>query len=282
VVFAKVYHDVAKAQAVYEQMCELAALDGLAEAGLRVATPLAFVPMAAVVLQSPLAGQPLDAVITATVGNDRARRDEGERRVGQAATALAVLHGSGVSSPRLRAVETQVERLLGRAQRVEAIEPDLGAGMVTAASALADTLHLLDAWGARVTLVHGDCKPSQFLVDVDGIGLLDFDHCGRADPAGDVGDFIASLRQMAIRMSASRRGGDHRWLRNLEDCFLDTYVRAGSESGEDFGRRARWYQALALERKAYRAFQRSWRSPLPAALAAEARRCLSDSVWRGT
>ena len=88
--------------------------------------------------------------------------------------------------------------------------------------------------------------------------MLDFDHCGLADQASDVGTFLASLRQ--------RSHG------RLEAPFLDAYVR---ETGDDGCReRAEWYQSVALLRKALRAFARSPRSPIPERLAVEGLACL--------
>ena len=56
-----------------------------------------------------------------------------------------------------------------------------------------------------VGLVHGDCKPSQFLLRGEDVVLLDLDSCGAADPAVDVGTFLATLRQQAVRRALGRR-----------------------------------------------------------------------------
>ena len=47
--------------------------------------------------------------------------------------------------------------------------------------------------------MHGDCKPSQFLIGDGRVYLLDLDHCGVSDQAADVGTFLATLRQQEIR-----------------------------------------------------------------------------------
>jgi hypothetical protein len=47
-------------------------------------------------------------------------------------------------------------------------------------------------------------------------------------------------------------------------------------NGPEFRRRAAWYEAVALLRKALRSFGRSPFSPLPALLIAEAWDCLKD------
>ena len=101
-------------------------------------------------------------------------------------------------------------------------------------------------------------KPSQFRTVGSSLSLLDFDHCGLADPASDAGTFLASLRQRSRRP--------------LEQPFLDAY--AGAVSDAAFPTRALWYESVALLRKALRAFARSPRSSVPDLLAAEGHECL--------
>ena len=133
----------------------------------------------------------------------------------------------------------------------------------------------LDQWGATACLVHGDCKPAQFLIRDQQVALLDFDHCGMADPAVDVGTFLATLQQMKVKQTMKNRGKPARctdWLPDLKRQFLEAYCSAsGDPSG--FWQRAGWYEAVGLLRKAIRGFERSPFSPLPAALVAEA--------WKG-
>ena len=120
------------------------------------------------------------------------------------------------------------------------------------------------AWGAQETVVHGDCKPSQFLIADGAVTLLDFDHCGMADPATDVGTFLASLRQGGV-LRAGGVSATPEWVGELQELFLHEYCRAaGSRDG--FRALSTWYEALALLRKSERAFARSSRSPIPSLL----------------
>ena len=134
-------------------------------------------------------------------------------------------------------------------------------------------------------MVHADCKPSQFLIDGTKVGLLDFDHAGMADPALDVGTFMASLRQLAWRPSPkacrSTRSNMDGSMRDLERSFLDSYCHS-ADVDADFRQRAVWYQAFALLRKAQRAFARSFRSRVPERLVDEARRCLLSAEAEGS
>ena len=122
-------------------------------------------------------------------------------------------------------------------------------------------------------MVHGDCKPSQFRLAGQGVYLMDLDHLGVSDQAADVGTFLASLRQLAIRDSVSgRQRGTSGKVVQLSQTFLGTYLEM--QGDDQLLTRIRWQEAVALERKALRAFARAPRSPLASALVREANRCL--------
>ena len=102
---------------------------------------------------------------------------------------------------------------------------------------------------------------------------MDLDHLGISDQAADVGTFLASLRQLAVRDSVTGRTADTSGvITELSELFLEHYLQA---RGDDRLRaRIRWQEGAALERKALRAFARAPLSPLPNALVREANRCL--------
>jgi aminoglycoside phosphotransferase (APT) family kinase protein len=151
------------------------------------------------------------------------------------------------------------------------VDPATGTSLLDLASRLAATMQ--DVPRGVVGLVHGDCKPNQFLVRGDrDVVLLDLDSCGRADPAGDVGTFLATLRQHAVRRLLARRAGSPatRTTGSRGEVFLREYLRAaGGTADAELRRRICWYEAVALERKALRCFARAPRSPLTGALVAE-------------
>jgi aminoglycoside phosphotransferase (APT) family kinase protein len=125
---------------------------------------------------------------------------------------------------------------------------------------------------AHTGVVHGDCKPSQFLITERGVVLLDLDHVGISDQAADVGTFLASLRQQDVRPLAGRSGRPSASSASLAELFLAGYLAGGGTCREPS--RTRWQEAVALERKALRAFARAPRSPVPRALIVEAHACL--------
>jgi hypothetical protein len=124
---------------------------------------------------------------------------------------------------------------------------------------------------------HGDCKPSQLLLDGPHAVLLDLDHVGMSDQAGDVGTFLASLRQLGVRWTRAKPDGTSA-LTSLGTAFLESYLAA---RGDDTLRpRIRWQEAVALERKALRAWSRAPGSPTARDLVREANRCLDTLAQR--
>lgn len=270
---AKAYHKPDKAAAVAEEASALAALPTRGRT-LRFAPPVGLVGEGDVVAQQAVDGTTLDTLLAGR-GAPGARAVEGVRR---AARALAELHELPAVTQRQRPVVAELHRFGTRAAGVAALDP----GFAARATHVAD--RLLDRHGqlppATLGPVHGDCKPSQFLLSDTRVHLLDLDHFGISDQVTDVGTFLATLRQLAVRRQLTRRtpgtGAD---LEALERVFLLHYLTTRGGDPDAVGRRSRWQQAVALERKALRAFARAPRSPLAPALLEEAHRCM-DSVER--
>lgn len=283
--YGKLYHSERKAQAVYAEMKHLSAALAPHQEQLILAQAVAFLPSLPLILQAPVAGTPLELLLrqpkrTATAGDPRAVAG-----IRQAAAALARLHQVAHCTERVRAIDDELVRFQERSRQISTVVPSVGAALLALANALPAGLERLPAWGAESSLVHGDCKPSQFLLTpasapdaAPAVALLDFDHCGVADPAADVGNFLATLRQLGVKQSLKQRADAtesyQQWLHTLEEHFLAAYV-AARPCHPAFRQRAVWYQAVALLRKAIRSFSRSPRSPLPTLLAQAAWRCLA-------
>jgi aminoglycoside phosphotransferase (APT) family kinase protein len=264
----KSYHQGKKAAAV---AAEAVLLDATADpaAPLRFAAVRAHVPDQALVVQEHVRGIGLDEVLRlpGPVPADALRR---------AAAALAALHSQPVVSGRIRAIDAELARFLARGTRVAQVDPGSGAALVDLASRLAACAR--DVPSGVVALVHGDCKPSQFLLRGErDVVLLDLDSCGQADPAGDVGTFLATLRQQGLRHLLARRPRSpvEQEPAALAEVFLREYLAAaGGAADDDLRRRIAWYEAVALERKALRCFARAPRSPLTRALVDHGHACL--------
>jgi aminoglycoside phosphotransferase (APT) family kinase protein len=243
----KVYSDGRKAAAVYDEARALTrALEH--DGRVRVAQPEGFVAELAMVVWQPVTGGELEPHLDTAHGGARVRA---------AAEALATLHALPPVSARRRPVTAELERFHRRATNVARVAPAAGQPLTELVSALVDRSARIDH--SPDGLVHGDCKPSQFRIDGSDLALLDFDHCGLADPASDVGTFLASLRQRG-------RGA-------LEGTFFAAYSDR-AHAGPALGEGVAWYESVALLRKALRAFARAPRSPVPGMLAREGLRGL--------
>ncbi|HWQ15796.1 MAG TPA: phosphotransferase, partial [Roseiflexaceae bacterium] len=277
--FGKVYHDLAKATSVYREMQLLAGSAPVRDGRLVVARPAAFLPELRLILQEPVRGTPLELLLEgmrdpATAGDRR-----GWEGVVASAGALAALHTAGLAVERERPIDAELRRFAKRAAQAQAIDPQVGGRLAALAGALPAWRARLLEWGEELTVVHGDCKHSQCMLTPAGVAVLDFDHVGMADPATDIGSYLATLRQIGIHQALRARGSPAsadraRWLCALEERFLEAYC-AASGYGPDFRLRAIWYEAAALMRKALRGFARSPRSPMPPAEVDEAWRILA-------
>jgi hypothetical protein len=260
----KSYHDDDKAAAV---AAEAARLDATVDpvAPLRFAPVRAHLPELSLVVQEHVRGVRLDELL-------RIPGPSATRALRLAAVALAALHAQPPVSRRARPVGAELERFRTRGSRVAAVDPATGSALTDLAVRLAATAQ--DLPPGQLGLVHGDCKPNQFFLRGDrDVVLLDLDSCGRADPAGDVGTFLATLRQRTVREQLARpaagpsAGGT---AGASAEVFLREYLRAaGATTDVELRRRVSWYEAVALERKALRCFARAPRSPLTGALVAQ-------------
>jgi hypothetical protein len=272
VLYGKIYHDLEKAGHVYQQMLSLSSSISAKDGRILFATASAFLPDLAMVLQEPMEGVPLDSLISC---DTEACDPRGVAGTVAAASALAAFHTNGLTAGKPRSINSELARFKKRGARIGQVDPGLGSDIIKLADALSAWLDSLEQWGATTCLVHGDCKPAQFLIKDQQVALLDFDHCGMADPAVDVGTYLATLQQMKVRETIKNRGQPApcaSWLPGLKRQFLEAYCSASGYPPE-FWHRAAWYEAAALLRKAIRGFERSPFSQLPAALVAEA--------WKG-
>ena len=269
---AKVYHDTAKAAAVVAEGRELAAQ--VPSTPLVLARIVAHDDERAIVVQEHLPGRVL------TVDLDAPVSPQGIADVEGVAAALAAFHGLTVSGGRARSLERELQRFVTRSTGVRSVDEPAGTALLD----LAHRLLALPPPDLCTSLVHGDCKPSQFLLHGSRVALLDLDHCGLADPAYDVGNFVASLRQQAVQQSQQAVQSSDRLDRALElgSVFVDAYSAAARTAGPHpagcegprFEDRAEVFVAVSLMRKALRAFARSPQSPIPLRLVAEAHRGL--------
>ena len=264
---AKAYHEPRKAAAVAG---EAPALAGHVErcATLRIPATVAHLREHGVVVQRAVQGVPLEAFLGRSVSSSRGVRLATDA-MAQAGRALAELHDMPPATARRRPVDDELARFGVRAAGVATCDPRLGDALARLCDRLRDTQAPLPE--AVAGTVHGDFKPSQLLLDGRHTLLLDLDHLGVSDQAADVGTFLASLRQLALRRARGRSARIGA-MSALATCFLRSYLEARED--DTSLPRIRWQEAVALERKALRAWARAPGSTLVGGLVREANTCL--------
>ena len=136
------------------------------------------------------------------------------------AAIVAAMHTSGVGAGRANPLEAELAR---SRTAVEEVRQDA----TVLAAWLTAVLDSVEAMKGRTeaqppALAHCDFTLSQLLVSESGIGVLDFDDLGQAEPACDLGRFLASMRTVLAK--SGNPSGDR-----LGSRFLDVYQAMGGD-----------------------------------------------------
>jgi hypothetical protein len=277
--FGKVYADPAQARLVQELMHQLyteqLTLIGSSVAGIQqqapfLPRPLLFVADAHLGLNEAV--QPLSAGGTLRAGTSvlqphlvrgagglttAAEPPTSELRL--AALALARLHTSQVrpGQQTVRSGAKEAQRARERAGLLVGYYPAQAADIEDLVQAL--TRHLETLQPSTYRPAHGGFKASQLLFDDETVSVVDFDGFCLADPALDVGYFLAYLRPSGLWYG---RQSMRAWFETAGDTFTTTYARAlqelGLSSQETTGivQRAQLYTAALLFKIATRRVNR--------------------------
>lgn len=167
--------------------------------------------------------------------NPRDPPGQSAETVATIALGLARLHAFPL--PRgwpVRSAAGEADRAVRRAKQLAAYAP----GHAERALALGEQVaeRLTETAPATPRAAHGSFKPAQLLFRGDRLFITDFDQLCAADPALDVGYFLAYLRPSALWY---RRRGARTWYEALEDAFLTTYASALGDLTGDQGEASR-------------------------------------------
>ena len=196
------------------------------------------------------------------------------------AQALAELHTGAVypnkNAPRTGAKEAK--RALERAELIASRNPQHAEQTRQLAAQLAPRLTQLRPDAYRPA--HGGFKASQLLFHSHRVFIVDFDGFCCADPALDVGYFLAYLRPSGLWY---HRPGMRQWFAGVAQLFVDTYSQAMLEHGiapaiiQGIVERSRLYEAALLFKIATRRVNRlnSPRSKELSAMLDEVAACLT-------
>jgi len=210
-------------------------------------------------LLEAIPGSPQTAsLIRARVAGGHAQGPDGltlERALDACGRVAANLHSSGIVLGEARTLESELATLRRDMAAFDRFCPPLGTmlreHLDRAEEAAAEAEALLLCFG------HGDYTPSQVMFGGPVTGLIDFDTVCQAEPALDLGQFVAYLRVLvskAQRVQASQAPDELG--EELAEAFLRVYAKAaGTEDFEALRRRVRAYETVSLVRMAVR----SWR-----------------------
>jgi thiamine kinase-like enzyme len=173
-----------------------------------------------------------------------------EEMVATGGYVAAMLHASGVDLGRPRTLEDELAGLRPQIAMARQFVPSFGERAqlwLERIAALAEQSEPL-----KLCLGHGDFKHEQLLFDGARSALVDFDAICQAEPALDLGKFLAHLRteteKFRRRASVSSPLGDE-----LAEQFVRAYVSTAGDHVEDERRlrlRTTLYEAIALLRLA--------------------------------
>lgn len=186
------------------------------------------------------------------------------------ARVLARLHNSALrpdeEHPRTAAKEAK--RARERATVIAQHSPEQSNEVLSLAGQLAE--RLAEGPAPIYTAVHGGFKSSQLLFHSHSVFVVDFDGLCFADPALDVGYFLAYLRPSGLWY---KRAGMRQWFEKAKALFLNEYQQAMLEYGQASTtvaksiERSKLYEAALIFKIAARRANRL-NSPRPQELAA--------------
>jgi hypothetical protein len=213
-VFAKLYPDDAAGRAVYRIHDELWRNGFGAGALNRVPEPLGYLGESGVLVARSAVGECLGV----TLGRDWSEFEEG---VASAGRWLAALHTSSVSVGPREEMADGALRLARRVERAAARLPDLAELFRNALTELASRYDTA-AESSIVVQTHGRYHAAHVFIGPESVTAIDLDRAALAEPAKDVGEFVAGLNSIkTLGVVDDRRVDD------MSRLFLAEYIRHG-------------------------------------------------------
>jgi ABC-type multidrug transport system fused ATPase/permease subunit/thiamine kinase-like enzyme len=174
-----------------------------------------------------------------------------EQALDACARIASSLHGSGIKLGRRRTLDDDLSALQQEIDVVQRITPELGARFQSWLERIESYAEESDP--LRLCFSHGDYTYAQLIFDGQQSGLVDFDTVCQAEPALDIGQFLAYLRVAAHKARKAAAPGAAPIGEQLGEHFLAAYIAAagdGVEDGERLRVRASVYEVVSLMRMA--------------------------------
>src|SRR5688572_22480231 len=158
-------------------------------------------------------------------GNENPSHEEEatlEKAIQTCALIAATLHGSNIPLGERTTLEIQVAKLQAEADVLYEVLPELGAQVK---SWMSQTVEFAQAYPAMpLCFSHGDFTYTQLIFDGKEGGLVDFDTMCQAEPAQDLGHYLAYQRLNIIKDQDPNSPFPQEEIEHLCAVFLDTYV----------------------------------------------------------
>jgi hypothetical protein len=181
----------------------------------RVLPPLAYWPELHLLVQAEVAGGAELNDLAFDPAEDAATR---ERWLRDAGARLAGLHGCAVAGP-TRTMADDLDELREYTAPIAAVEPALAERYAAAVDRLAES----SAQGEPALVAsHGAFRTDQFMIEEGELVMIDLDGFCWANPARDLGNFMAYLRWKAIR-----KPHDAAFIERVGQLFLHGYQASG-------------------------------------------------------
>jgi len=200
----------------------------------RVPRSLGYFPDLQLLLMEALSGKPffkplLKAWIEnnnhQTAANESLPHEEDERldkAIQTCALIAATLHSSNIKLGRQTTLEMQVAKLRESADVISQVYPELGTQVN---SWIQQTVDFAKAYPAMpLCFSHGDFTYTQLIFDGKEGGLVDFDTMCQAEPAQDLGHYLAYQRLNIIKDQDPNTPFAPEAIEHLCALFLDKYI----------------------------------------------------------
>jgi thiamine kinase-like enzyme len=179
-----------------------------------------------------------------------------EAAIEACARIAGTLHTSGITLGRRRTLDGELAKLRRDIEDVRRVAPELGARFRAWLERIESYSEESDALSFRFS--HGDYTYTQLVFDGTQSGLVDFDTICQAEPALDLGQFLAYLRVAAHKAHKASASGATAIGDQLADRFLDAYSAAMGDRVEDqewLKVRVSIYKIVSLMRMALHSWQ---------------------------
>lgn len=173
------------------------------------------------------------------------------------ALIAATLHSSDIKLGLHNTLEMQVAELRDESEDVGRIFPELGAQIK---SWLDQTVEFAQDYPAiPLCFSHGDFRYTQLIFEGKNGGLVDFDTICQAEPAQDLGQFLAYQRLSIMKTQDPNSPVSPEAIERLCALFLDTYIDASKNRIADEGGlrgRVAIYELISLIRLALHSWEK--------------------------